>query len=405
MLHNPLQTVMKIHRCLGFSVFLRINRNLWKLYVQCKSRTAMRGTEPPNGLFAAPQTILVAPLDWGIGHAARMVPVVRQLLTAGHRVVLATDGQALDFMRHHFGHLPWVRLPGYGVQYPRRVPMAAAMLLQLPRIVWAIAREHRQIGRICRQFSANVVLSDNRYGLFTRHAHTIFVTHQIAVRAPWQWLQRILFEVNKWFILRFDALWVPDFEGGLLTGQLTQAYRLPRPPKYIGPLSRFYHEAIAPPARTYDVLLLLSGPEPQRTAFEEMLVRQLAHSPRRVLLVRGLPALRHEVLPDLGRIVRTNFLAGNELANAIRYAGAVVCRSGYSTLMDLVALGKTAILVPTPGQTEQEYLGEMLMQRGWFLCQKQKNLDIETALHQLSNFALPQNLPKPEIIDRINLEK
>ena len=173
-------------------------------------------------------------------------------------------------------------------------------------------------------------------------------------------------KIHYGFINRYSECWVPDaVQAPHLAGVLSHPKRLPKVPvKYLGPLSRL-EKREAPPLQ-YDLLLLLSGPEPQRTIFENILLRQLTDFPCRALLVRGLPGSEAPLAPLPGHVTAVNHLPAAQLGQALQQADWVICRSGYTTVMDLVQLGKKAILVPTPGQTEQVYLGRYLQKQSLF---------------------------------------
>jgi len=187
-----------------------------------------------------------------------------------------------------------------------------------------------------------------------------------------RWADQKLLKWNYAFIEKFSTCWIADLEGELsIAGLLSHPSGLPSiPVKYIGILSRFYksenrHQKNA-------LLILLSGPEPQRSEFEDILFGQLSNSTLDTVIVRGLPGSDLPV-PFIREGVEVwNHLPSevlNELLNNSKY---IVARSGYSTIMDLLAVKRNAILIPTPGQTEQEYLGHHLHEKKMdvFSCSK-----------------------------------
>ena len=134
-------------------------------------------------------------------------------------------------------------------------------------------------------------------------------------------------------------------------------------------------------------MLLLSGPEPQRSLLEALLLQEVAAFKGAVLLVRGLPG--GGTIADLPpHITVAPHLAANKLQEAICQSKLVICRSGYTSIMDLLRLNAMAVLVPTPGQTEQEYLAQHLAAKGWFATLPQRNFLLATALQLAA--ALPQ---------------
>jgi predicted glycosyltransferase len=228
------------------------------------------------------------------------------------------------------------------------------------------------------------VISDNRFGLYTDAVPCIFITHQLTIRVPFGWLEKKLQQVNYRYINRFTACWVPDApEEPSLAGILSHPGVNPSAKlMYIGLLSRMQYEA-AP--KQYDYCILLSGPEPQRSILEEKICRSIASITGNILLVRGLPGQESELLLPPHVTVR-NHLGTEAIQQAIRQSEYIICRSGYTTLMELVTLRKKAILVPTPGQTEQEYLAERLFRSGTFYMVQQQMFSVEKDLAAASAF-------------------
>ncbi len=331
--------------------------------------------------------ILVAPLDWGIGHSTRCVPIIKELIRQGAEVYIASNGRPLKVLQREFPDLPSFKLPPYDVRYPFR-SIVLNVLYQMPRLLWTVWAEHRQISRMIDEFHLDGIISDNRMGCFTHKVPTVVISHQLNVRAPNTFLYRLTNLLNHWFLRRYNHCWVPDWSGShSLSGDLSRPTPHPHT-AYVGPLTRL---SIVPPSNTrYDVLALLSGPEPQRTNLEKAILRQAAQLPYRVLLVQGKPeADNHTEQHDHIQIVP--FLDAPALSQAIANSRMIICRSGYSTLMDLAALGKKALLIPTPGQTEQEYLAEYLGGRGAFVRQDQRCIDLAAGIAEV------MALPDPDI--------
>jgi uncharacterized protein (TIGR00661 family) len=318
--------------------------------------------------------ILVAPLDWGLGHATRCIPIIAELRRHNRSVWLAASGQALWVLREAFPDLPFAELTSYRIRYSRTLPLLLHLFLQLPRIGWAVWKEHRQTKHLVARHQIDLIISDNRYGVRVRGVPAIFITHQCNIRMPagLRALEPLVKRVNHYFLKRFDTCWVPDWPDGQLSGALSQP---PLPgSRFIGPLSRMKKLAL-PELFAYDVVALISGPEPQRTLFEERLLAQLQALPVRYHVVRGLPGAHAATRPHT-----SNHLPAHALADLLLQAEVIVCRSGYSTVMDLAALGKKALFVPTPGQTEQEYLATHLAEKGLAVWQHQNRLDLKAGI-------------------------
>lgn len=334
----------------------------------------------------------MAPLDWGLGHATRCIPIIRQLLDLGYEVWLAGEGAVANLLQEEFPGLPLLALPGYRVRYAASARgLAWKLLRQLPRLRRVIGQEHAWLQRMVAEYGFAAVVSDNRYGLWHPKIPSILITHQLALqnpRARWteKWIRKIIYR----HIGRFGACWVPDSaEGPGLAGALSHPQQKPETSLfYIGCLSRLRKEEGT--AETNDVLILLSGPEPQRGLLEEIILRDIAHYPGPITLVRGLPG-ESRLIPSTNLIHVFNHLPAGELNKLIGRAGLVIARSGYSTLMDLVALGKKSLLIPTPGQTEQEYLARHFEKEQWAPCLEQKDFDLAKAIEtsRRFNYRLP----------------
>lgn len=261
------------------------------------------------------------------------------------------------------------------------------LLLQLPRILNSIWLEGRWLKRKVAGHGIDAVISDNRYGLYHKKIPCIFITHQLCIKVPGskraeRWLQKI----NYRFIQRFTACWVPDHAARPgLAGDLSHPDLQPAiPVTYIGPLSRF--EKLNLPETAQHLLLLLSGPEPQRTLLEEKLISELVHYNGTATLVRGLPG-NTSMMPSTNMIRIYNHLPQQVLNEELHKAGMVICRSGYSTLMDLAALNKKSILVATPGQTEQEYIAQLHLQQKTASAAEQSSFSLDDALDKANRFS------------------
>ena len=320
--------------------------------------------------------ILVAPLDWGLGHASRCAPLIDRWLAAGHEVVLASNGRSADWLKARYPHLELLTdIPDYAVTYPSRGPITLHLVKQMVRLRKVVRAEHRWLQRIVAEKNIHQVCSDNRYGLYHAQVPCTLITHQLYLRVPkpFRWI------VGKWlnsYLKRFRALWVPDYErGSNLSGLLSHGGIWSKKALFIGPLSRFQSDVITNES-PYDVVAVVSGPEPTRTRFENQLRNILGQLECPSLLVLGKP--EEPVQEQKGLLHIVNHLPDSELAAALKSARLVVCRSGYSTLMDLHSLDVKALLVPTPGQSEQEYLAGYHAKQGKHRKMDQHKLNLIT---------------------------
>jgi uncharacterized protein (TIGR00661 family) len=348
--------------------------------------------------------VLVAPLDWGLGHATRCIPIITALLTNNCEVLLAGEGKTLALLQQEFPQLRCLPLKGYNIHYGKtKWEVYGKLLLQIPKILDAIHQENEWLEEAIDTYQIDAVISDNRYGLYTDRIPSVFITHQLLIKTSLgETADRFLQKFNYHFVNDYSTCWVPDVadETINLAGALSHPDIKPNIPlHYIGPLSRF-HSMRDNPAGQH-LLLLLSGPEPQRTLLEERLLAQAAQYTGPVLLVRGLPGETTTTVHVPANVTAVNHLPAVELEQAIKAAKYVVARCGYSTIMDLMALQKKSILIPTPGQTEQEYLATHLITQGMALCMEQDQFDLITALGLAPEF----NYHFPEPADSTRLQE
>jgi UDP:flavonoid glycosyltransferase YjiC (YdhE family) len=333
--------------------------------------------------------VLVAPLDWGLGHATRCVPIIKELLNQKCEVIIAASGAQKAILRGEFPFLTFVELPGYDMIYDKNRALTLLRLIgAIPKILIRIKREKAWLSRFLALEEPDLVVSDNRYGLALPGVVCIFVTHQLRIRTSFGRLADALLQrMNYRLIGHFSRCWVPDMEAGDgLAGALSHPAKLPGiTTKYIGWLSRFgkISQSDKRAGREGDgpeLLILLSGPEPQRTLLEASIMAQTGGVPCRMVLVRGLPA-GGPALPNIPPgLTAYDHLPAAELEPLMRKARLIVARSGYSTVMDLARLGRRALLIPTPGQPEQEYLGPFLAGKGLAFCVKQSAFSLRESL-------------------------
>lgn len=328
--------------------------------------------------------ILIAPLNWGLGHATRCVPLVRQHLEQGDEVVLGGDGESLLLLQRHFPQLRVIHLPSLELRYSANNQQRGFYLRAIPALLRFTIADHYYLHQQLAIEHFDLIISDNRFGLFTRQTRCVYITHQVYVRLPrrlriFQPLARAL---HACVFKRYHEVWVPDYENmeESLAGELCHGGRFDTNVKYIGPLSRFassegtpnelrrnseetpkpYHAPVAENTE-YSVVAILSGLEPQRSIFERAILERYANTSEKVLLVRG------KVAEAQTKISRNNItivasLSDHALLEAMKQSTTIIARSGYSTIMDLAVLGllHKAEFHPTPGQSEQEYLASRL---------------------------------------------
>ena len=336
--------------------------------------------------------ILICPLDWGIGHATRCIPIINELIRQNAHVIIGADNQALELLKQEFPTLQFVRFPGYKFSYPSNNKMALKMAKQSPAILSGIKSEKRFLRNLIKNFKIDAVISDNRFGLYNKNIPCVFLTHQLMIQTPrnLKFLERLLYKWNKHYVLKYNECWIPDWENGFtLSGELSHKKSNISNVYYIGPLSRFGQGNLILNKLqnyTYDFVIVISGPEPQRTIFEKSVLEKVKTLNKRGVVVLGRPEIVG-LKNKIGNYVTVySHLASKELEEVIINSKTVISRPGYSTIMDLVALGKQAVFIPTPGQTEQEYLAEYYFRNGKFLRMFQHDFDLSKALDQVENY-------------------
>ncbi len=338
-------------------------------------------------------TILVAPLDWGLGHATRCIPIIKYLLQKQCRVIVATSGLHQILLQQEFGHLEFIHLDGYGITYAKK-HVLLRLALQLPKFMNTVNKENDWLQKVVETYKIDGVISDNRYGLYTNKVPAVFITHQLQLKVPrlFCWIKGLVRKRMYRLINHFSACWVPDavLANESLAGTLSHPTVLPAiPVKYIGWLTRF--DSAITIEKKYTATISLSGPEPQRSLLEAIIIPQLEKIPGNFLIIRGMPG--HASLPTLPKnSIAVNHLNAADMQKAFLQSSYIVGRSGYSTLMDMKVLQCKCIFIPTPGQTEQEYLGECLAAKNIAIVKQQSNFSLADALHEASIFPFASDI-------------
>lgn len=320
-----------------------------------------------------PKNILVAPLNWGLGHATRCIPIIQKLEECGFIPIIASDGAALQLLKKEFPHLKSLELPSYSISYPKNGKNFRWKMIQsLPKIILAAAKERKLVQKWIKEHHLSGIISDNRIGVFHKNIPSVYITHQLRVLTGFT--TYFSTKLHQQIIRKFTECWIPDVESepnlsGKLGHSVIQNSRI----KYIGPLSRFRKmDSVI----KYDLMVLLSGPEPQRTFLEEKLILELKTCSGKIVFIKGIVAEKQEIL-QTENILFYNFMQSAALEKAINESEVVLCRSGYTTIMDLAKLGKKALFIPTPGQFEQEYLAKKLHKEGFVPFCNQEDFKME----------------------------
>ena len=326
--------------------------------------------------------ILVAVLNWGLGHATRCIPIIKELKKHDLEPVIASDGQALQLLEKEFPDAIFEKLPSYNIQYTRKGSnLKWKLLWESPGIIKTIKAEKELTKKLVEKYDLKGIISDNRWGVRSEKLKkNVFITHQLNVLSGSTTFLSSF--IQQRYINKFEECWVPDSKGDTnLSGYLGHLNTCPKNVKYIGPLSRFEKKELP---IIYDYLILLSGPEPQRSMLEEILYQEFKNSDLKILFVRGVISEKKIKNSKPNMEVR-NYLFGNALEHAINSSKCIISRSGYTSLMDLAKLEKKAFFIPTPGQPEQEYLAKRMEKLGVAPYCPQKDFSI-SKLKDLHNY-------------------
>lgn len=351
--------------------------------------------------------VLITPLNWGLGHATRCIPVIQELLALKCDVIIGANGAASILLQEEFPTLLHINTPGKTIRYgTSKVGFLFSLLRQLPALFQQLREERKWVQKFVDEFQPQLIISDNRYGMYHEAVASVLITHQLGIKTGMgkladQLLQQFLYRL----IHRFREVWVPDYSGATsLAGILSHPNNLPKIPVfYMGPLNRFAkfpadQVTLSREEKNSSLLILLSGPEPQRALLENILKKQLVNFKGKVTLLRGLPEkVKRNKAPSAAEtplslyygpqsVEILDHLPPKELFERIQQADLLLCRSGYTSLMELLPLQKKLLLIPTPGQPEQEYLAHYCYERGVAVYCVQEKLVLQDLIDQANSY-------------------
>lgn len=322
------------------------------------------------------KNILICPLNWGLGHATRCVPIIRGLSELGHNPIIAADKGPLAFLQKEFPDVEMIKLPGFDPVYSKGNSQVFKMLTSVPTALLNFRKEHLSLDSIIRDHNIDAIISDNRFGCWSKKIHSVFMTHQLHIQTPypWKWAYPIVNGLCRSYLNNYDELWIPDIETEpSLSGILAHPDDAKIKTTYIGLLSRFQNEC-QENEKDIDYLVILSGPEPQRSILENMIIKQADTIDGRIVILRAKPNVAEMPTNNIPENVTLfNHVEDDFFVDLVEKSENIICRGGYSSLMDLIHLNRNAYLVPTPGQTEQEYLADYLKDKNLFNSCRQKD--------------------------------
>ncbi len=347
-------------------------------------------------------SICISPIDWGLGHATRCITLIRALESLGFKIFIASEGKHEIILREAIPNATFLSLRGYRIRYTKnRALLIPAIIFQLPKIIRAIINEYFWLKREAKIHDFDLIISDNRFGFFHKKIKSVFITHQLELQTPFAWSTRLNQIITYGFLNKYTACWVADMQPpNNLSGVLANPGKPPITPIwYMNCLSRLLHKTSDEKnelinANTHNeinkenkikFLGIVSGPEPQRTLLENILWQQGNDLDIPFVIAAGLPDDKlYNKITSRGYLY--HHLNGSDLKTQINKAEYIICRGGYTTLMELIPFKKKLIFIPTPGQTEQEYLGRYWQDKKWAISFTQSEFNLKMALQLASEF-------------------
>jgi uncharacterized protein (TIGR00661 family) len=328
--------------------------------------------------------IFIAPLDWGLGHASRCIPVIDTLLKKGCSITIGGTGRSGVLLKKEYPEVPFIEMPGFCPVLSAGKSQVLALILNLPLLILMSFREFFFLKKLQKEANFDIIISDHRYGIRNKQAFNIMIIHQLRYKTPFilKPFGKISYLINKLLLSPYQEVWIPDFETQPnFSGELSHGFD-PNPTyKYVGILSRFEGMTNTCGNEKKHILAIISGPEPQRSKLEKLLISRSATFSKLLVIVAGQPEAKDSTT-NMTNVIRYSHLPKEKLIRLINDAELVVARSGYSTIMDLAKLGAKAIFIPTPGQSEQEYLAKLLLEAEIAFSVKQHLFDIGKHIDQ-----------------------
>ncbi|NNE26795.1 MAG: glycosyltransferase [Saprospiraceae bacterium] len=304
-------------------------------------------------LIKGHNTVIVAVLNWGLGHACRSMPIIDCLHSQGKNVIIASDGIALEVLTKRYPDLDYESLPAYKVRYKSK-HLSGIVFRNIPNVARAIFKERKTAQKLVKKYNADLIVSDSRFGFRSGKCRSVIISHQLSMQAESKFIKALMNIPNRGLLNAFDEVWVPDYQDRKLTGTLSKNKKI-KNKVFIGPLSTLKKVETA---KQYDIAIILSGPESARTNLENTLIHKYQDSNKRVVLVRGTKEGIRTSTPDHWTIY--DLATRRDIEHILSSTSQVISRSGYTSIMDYYLLGVPAQLIPTPGQSEQEYLAKHL---------------------------------------------
>jgi uncharacterized protein (TIGR00661 family) len=315
--------------------------------------------------------------SWGLGHATRSLPVIRELLEENNDLTVISHGRSLELLKKELGsNIDYYDIPDYPMLLsaePRQ--FMAKSIIYWPLFIRSIQSGISNVKKIIDKKKFDVIISDARYDMLNKTVRTFFISHQIRIMNP---LRIKILETgselfNDFFFKRFNGIIVPDYKEDNLSGDLSHNLKKINEKKihYVGVLSDFKKKKIK---KDIDYLISITGPEPQRTILEKKLLLQANDLVGNIAITLGKTEEKEYSTQE--NIEIFSFLTKEERENLLNRSKLVISRSGYSTILDLAVIGAKALMTPTPGQIEQEYLSRYHNSKGTFYSVNQDKINL-----------------------------
>ena len=332
--------------------------------------------------------IFITPLEWGNGHATRIVPIIRYIKSFSSEIIIGANRNK-TFYENVFPDIKIVEVPPFDIIYKKRTLIS--VLLFIPKFIKSIKADKNFITKFAKENNIDIIISDNRYGMYYSKSYNIIITHQLNIKLNGflKIFSPILRSFIKKYLKNFDECWIPDMHdiNINLTGDYSYHEFFKKINiKYVGLLSQFdcYNNDFEENKQDIDLLIMISGPEMHRTIFEKIVISQLMENKKEAIIVRGIKGSNIPKIID--NIIMYDFVYFDQYRDLIKRSKYIICRAGYTSIMDLIILNKKALLVPTPNHPEQEYLVKRLSDLGYFPYMNQDNFDINKAISILKNY-------------------
>lgn len=333
--------------------------------------------------------VFIAPLNWGLGHATRLLPLIKYLLNKNYMVYIGASGRSRNVLQQEVKDCTFVDFPEYPIRYPQtRFFVTRFMLIVFPQMLRAMKNEQNQLKILHKQYGFDLIISDNRFSLALQGVKSLLISHQLRYKLPWpiqkmEWLPEYF---NYIHFKKYHLILIPDIDDQKsFSGELSHKMRyLPAKKLYYMGIISGLENNNKEESENIDYLIIISGPEPQRTKFEKIILNQLGELEGKVVVALGKPEKNYKI--RIGDTEVFTYLNRKNISYYMRRAKLIISRPGYTTVMEMIETGKRGLFIPTPGQVEQVYLAQYYMENNWCYSISQFDLDLKSAVKEAENY-------------------